>query len=338
MTIIDYVRYYKDVPLSEVSWNQMDTLIVATLSYAKIRGFRKERSFTEFIRMVEGVPKEKGEELLAAKIRQIVRLLKKTKRYEKVTVENFNDVLNDKTQFGAMTWKVGRKKIIGFRGTDGTIIGWIDSLRLSCECPTRAHLLARDYLEREIDEGDEVILCGHSKGGNLAVVGAMMLDDGRKRAVKKIYNFDGPGVRKEQFESREYGMIRHKIVNIMPEKSYVGTLMLSGGRTKVVKSNAKGLAVHYQTTWEVFGEVFAKGRQDKISLQLHDNTVTSFMRIDNREVKRVLDVMYEKFKGRATEKVSWLDILGVVEGIKEMDAETRKCFGEIIGSLFRGAQ
>lgn len=333
MTILDYAKYYKDVKLSEVGWNQMDTLIVAILSYAKIRGFKAEKSAMEFMEMVEEMPKEKGEDVMMPKIRAMARILKRAKRYENVTVENFNDILNDKTQFGAMTWKVRKKKVIGFRGTDGTVIGWIESLKLSCEYPTKTHLLARNYLRREIEEGDEVILCGHSKGGNLAVVGAMMLDDLRQRAVKKIYNFDGPGVREEQFKSQEYGMVKHKIVNVMPERSYVGTLMLSGGKTRVVKSSAKNLAVHYPTTWEVFGEVFAKGRQDKGSVQLHENIAANFMKIDEKEVKRVLEMMFEKLEGRATQKISWTDVLKVIEGVRGMDAETKKCFNGILGSL-----
>ncbi len=335
MTIFDYVKYYKDVKLSEVGWNQMDTLLVAILSYAKIRGFRDKRSFAEFINRVENVPKEKGEDMMAPAIRRMAKTLKRSKRYERVTVENFNDVLNDKTQFGAMTWNVGREKVIGFRGTDGTIIGWIESLRLSYEYPTKTHLLARRYLEKSIEEGDNVILCGHSKGGNLAVVGAMGLDEKKQRAVKKIYNFDGPGVRDKQFKSREYGMVRYKIENILPEKSYVGTLMLSGGKTKIVKSNAKGLAVHYPVTWEVFGEVFVKGRQDKGSLLLHENTVANFMKIDEKKVEKVLAVMFEKLEGRVTSKMSWLDVLSVVEGIRGMDAETKKGFNSIIESLLR---
>ena len=333
MTVVDYVKYYKDVSLSEAGWNQIDTLIVAILSYAKIRGFKEEKSFAEFIEKVEDLKREKGEDPMAPKIRRMVKMLRWAKRYERVKVENFDDIINDKTEFGAMTWKVGRKKVIGFRGTDGTIIGWIEDFKLSYEYPTKTHLLAREYLEQEIKEGDEVILCGHSKGGNLAVVGAMELSAEKRRAVKKIYNFDGPGVRDKQFTSPEYAMIKHKIVNVIPEKSYVGVLMLSGGKTKVVKSEAGGLAVHYPTTWGVFGEVFVKGQQDKGSVQLHENTVNNFMKIDEKGVERVLAGIFKKLEKRATQKVTWADMLAIAEGVKEMDAETRKCFGEILGSL-----
>lgn len=338
MTILDYVKFYKDVRMSEVGWNQMDTLLVAILSYAKIHGFKEERSFAKFIEAVGKLKREKGEDPMAPKIRQMAKMLRRTKRYERVKVENFDDIINDKTQFGAMTWKMGKKKVIGFRGTDGTIIGWIESLRLSYEYPTKTHLLAREYLEKEIKKGDEVILCGHSKGGNLAVVGAMELPLGKQKAVKKIYNFDGPGVRSEQFRSVEYARVKYKIVNVMPEKSYIGVLMHSGGKTKVVKSNANGLAVHYPTSWEVFGEVFVEGRQDKGSAQLHENTITNFMKIDGKEVERALAAMFKKLEGRVTQKVTWLDVLGIVEGVKEMDVETRASFMAIVGSLTQKAR
>ncbi len=340
MTIVDYVKYYKDVSLSEAGWNQIDTLIVAILSYARIRGFREEKSFSEFIEKVGELKREKGPaDLMASKVQQMVKILRKAKRYERVKVENFDDIINDKMQFGAMTWKVGRKKIVGFRGTDGTIVGWFESLKLSYEYPTKTHLLAREYLEEEIEDGDEVILCGHSKGGNLAVVGAMELCPEKRRAVKKIYNFDGPGVRDEQFKSAVYSEMQHKIVNVMPEKSYVGVLMLCGGKTVVVKSNARGLAVHFPTSWEVFGSMFVRGQQDKRSTQLHENTVTKFMEIDEKEVERVLAAIFKKLEKRpATAKLSLKDLLIMMESVKDMDAETKACFRSIIGSLTQKAR
>ena len=94
MTIIDYAKYYKDISFNEAKWNQMDTLIVAILSYARIRGFKEEKSFCEFIKMVEELKCVEGD-LLGPKIGQVAKALRKAKRYEKVKVENFDDVMTN---------------------------------------------------------------------------------------------------------------------------------------------------------------------------------------------------------------------------------------------------
>ena len=43
--------------------------------------------------------------------------------------------------------------------------------------------------------------------------------------IKKIYNFDGPGFRKQEYESNKYQALTKKLVNIMPSGSLVGVLL-----------------------------------------------------------------------------------------------------------------
>lgn len=91
-----------------------------------------------------------------------------------MTVRDAVSVLNDEIQFAAMTVDLpDGTHIIAFRGTDGSLTGWREDFAMSFESPVPAQAAAQKYLEHHLmqDAGD-VIVTGHSKGGNLAVYAA----------------------------------------------------------------------------------------------------------------------------------------------------------------------
>ncbi|MEI3499052.1 MAG: Mbeg1-like protein [Bacilli bacterium] len=68
-----------------------------------------------------------------------------------------------------MCHKNEKEKIISFKGTDSSLIGWLENFRLAYEYPTYTQKLAIDYLKNNISFLDQdVYVVGHSKGGNLA--------------------------------------------------------------------------------------------------------------------------------------------------------------------------
>ena len=70
-----------------------------------------------------------------------------------------------------------------------------------------------------------VIVCGHSKGGNLALTASLGTGLLKRHKIKAIYSFDGPGLRKEEFSSFNYKNISKKLINIVPSQSMIGVLL-----------------------------------------------------------------------------------------------------------------
>ena len=81
---------------------------------------------------------------------------------------------------------------ISFRGTDDTIVGWKEDFNLSMGV-VPAQERAVEYLRRIAGSLQEMVrVGGHSKGGNLAVYGAVMCKEIHPW-ILQVYSNDGPG-------------------------------------------------------------------------------------------------------------------------------------------------
>ena len=98
-------------------------------------------------------------------------------------------------QFCALTVKINEKlSCISFSGTDDTIIGWKENFNLVCMENIPAQLEAVKYVEMIGQEVEELIVCGHSKGGNLTIYSTYEVNDETFSKIKKAYSIDGHGL------------------------------------------------------------------------------------------------------------------------------------------------
>ncbi|MBQ6130321.1 DUF2974 domain-containing protein [Candidatus Saccharibacteria bacterium] len=342
-TLLDFLRENRDVTLEEKGWGELDILLVAVLAYAPVRGFTEERGFGEFVEEILRYKPQKTDDLMTPKVKEVAKILEGAKRYEEMKIENFDDVFNDATQFGAICCRVieaGQSvKTIGFRGTNNSVIGWIENCRVVYQYPTITHILAIEYTKLHIKRGDKrVYLAGHSKGGNLAMVAGMEAGFLRRRRIRQIYNFDGPGLRREQFYSRRFQRIRRKLKNVIPEQSVVGTLFLNKTK-KVVKSNEKGVFAHYPTSWLLNKELngFIEGEQSRLSRQLHTNTVRGLATIDREQTEIAFETIFRALETQTRKKatIGPENLLAIVKSIAGMDKKTRKYLMNVLGCLIK---
>ena len=92
--------------------------------------------------------------------------------------------------------------------------------------PVSSQKRAIDYVNKHFFfRRKNIILGGHSKGGNLAMVAAMYANFLVKDKIVSIYNNDGPGLLEEQYDSKYYKSIEDRLVNIIPSDSVVGLLL-----------------------------------------------------------------------------------------------------------------
>ena len=248
---------------------------------------------------------------------------------------NFINQVDSKTQFGAMTVVLDNIKVITFRGSDRSVIGWLENFRIAYQYPTFTGELAINYLNNNIGIFDKnVFVGGHSKGGNLAIVSAMELANFKFRKIKNIYNFDGPGLRREEFESLKYKRLKEKLINIIPTSSYIGTLLYNENY-QVVKTNTHAINVHYPTNWNIFGIEFVKGNLSKASEGLIKGTTTNLNNIDQEKLKDVFEEAFKVFEKRETKniKLTFNDLKNIVKKISKMDPELSKYVSLIFASI-----
>jgi len=227
-TVIDYLKYYRDIPFTEVSLNQLDFLICAILVYLPLNDFKEAKSLKDFSKIALELENKDYDGMMIPKSYEVLKYLQNAKRYANMKIMNFVNLKNEKTQFGACKFLMDKKTIIAFKGTDGSTIGWVENFRLLYDYPTYTQRLSLNYLEDNIKFNDKnVYVVGHSKGGNLAMASVMELSRPLFKKVKKVYNFDGPGFLKKEFDSLKYRELLPKLVNIIPTGSVVGSLLFN---------------------------------------------------------------------------------------------------------------
>ena len=166
-------------------------------------------------------------------------------------LSNYIYIGDENKQFSALTFKIDKLKYICFEGTDDLLSGWKEDFMMAYKYPVLSQEYAINYLKKVVKIFDrKVIVGGHSKGGNLALVSSMNLGFLKRLKLKTIFNNDGPGLRKKQIESRKYKKIKNKYIHIVPDYSYIG-ILLRDEEYKVIKSSKKNIMCHDMNYWEI---------------------------------------------------------------------------------------
>lgn len=287
-TIYDYLDYYKNCSFEEVGFNQMDAMLFACLVYLPIKSFSENKSYKDFVSYAYTFYKDDYSGVMKPSSFALLNKIKTSKRYENIIISNFKNVRNNDTQFGAMSVRFNDNLLIAFKGSDSSLISWIENLRLNYQYPTYTQSKGIKYAKDNILDSDKnVYLVGHSKGGNLAMCAGMEIPSGLRDKVKVIYNFDGPGFLKKEYE-KKFNLIKEKVVNIVPTGSVVG-MCLYNDNFKSVKSKDLAFGEHYPVGWGVFGEFFVKTSLSRVSKQIHEMTTTNLDAVDKKQLGETIE-------------------------------------------------
>lgn len=337
-TIRDYLQYYKKTTIKDVHWNAVDNMLCAILVYLPVKSFSGSKNITEFYSYAQKFIDENKESMMVPMAYELLELICDSPRYKNLKVFNWENTKNNEMQFGAVTFRIGAETIVTYKGTDYSFIGWIENFRLAYEYPTRTHSKAIEYLKNNVKIlGDKHLhIVGHSKGGNLAMVAAMETNDRIFNRIQKVYNFDGPGFRKDEFIGEKYAKMSKKLVNVLPSASIVGVLLNNENYT-VVKSDGIAAGEHDLTKWNLFGECFIEAKLSSVGMKLHEATTKGIENLDCNNMKEALEAIFDSFEKDVTEDFSMSreDIIRFVKNVKNIDPEVRKCIENIFEVLLK---
>lgn len=345
MTIYEYIDEYGVYSFKENEFNEVDATIFSYLSYAKLdKVFEEKRKVTiqEAGRMQLGYQNGEDDNIIAVKgANNLLKYIKDTKRYKNCILSHYKYIGNKETQFGAVTIEYDKNKLyISFEGTDELFSGWIEDFMLSYQCPTKAHEQAIKYLNKYlIFQKKEVILGGHSKGGNLALIAGMYANNYAKKRIKTIYGMDSPGLLKEQLESNEYNSIKEKYIHIIPNYSMVG-ILLKTEKDIVIKSKKKGILAHDIFNWEIQGNELIREELSILSKEIRKETdkwIDKYNEEDKYEfVKNLNDIILKSNVVDFLEiKKEHKKIINIITESKSMTNQTKTMLKELIGIMIK---
>ena len=335
-TIYDYLDYYKNCSFEEVGFNQMDAMLFACLVYLPIKSFSENKSYKDFVSYAYTFYKDDYSGVMKPSSFALLNKIKTSKRYENIIISNFKNVRNNDTQFGAMGVRFNDNLLIAFKGSDSSLISWIENLRLNYQYPTYTQSKGIKYAKDNILDSDKnVYLVGHSKGGNLAMCAGMEIPSGLRDKVKVIYNFDGPGFLKKEYE-KKFNLIKEKVVNIVPSGSVVG-MCLYNDNFKSVKSKDLAFGEHYPVGWGVFGEFFVKTSLSRVSKQIHEMTTTNLDAVDKKQLGETIE---ELCKGVGVDydsdfHLSISEIWEIIRNMKGIDPKVYKYLTSVMQTLMK---
>ena len=331
-TIIDYLNYYKDITLKYVKLNQQDFLIFTILAYLPVDSFTTQKNLQEFIKYTNKYKDRTASRNTVKTAYQLLKIMSSSRRYQDLKVENFIQEENNETQFGAVTFTLGKNKIIAFNGSNRSIISWMENMRILYQYPTKTQEKAIEYLKESIQkEDDNIYVTGHSKGGNLAMVSTMELDSPKLKKIKKIYNFDGPGLRKEEYLTK-YSKIKKKLTTIIPSNSMVG-ILLYNDNYQVIKSKNHLIETHYPSSWCIFGEFFQEENLKVFSSQLHNYTTITLEKIDHALLKETIEALFLTLIKENTEEISFSTLKESLKKVKDIDPTVFRYLNTLLTSL-----
>ena len=335
-TIYDYLDYYKNCSFEEVGFNQIDAMLFACLVYLPIKSFSENKSYKDFVSYAYTFYKDDYSGVMKPSSFALLNKIKTSKRYENIIISNFKNVRNNDTQFGAMSVRFNDNLLIAFKGSDSSLISWIENLRLNYQYPTYTQSKGIKYAKDNILDSDKnVYLVGHSKGGNLAMCAGMEIPSGLRDKVKVIYNFDGPGFLKKEYD-KKFNLIKEKVVNIVPTGSVVG-MCLYNDNFKSVKSKDLAFGEHYPVGWGVFGEFFVKTSLSRVSKQIHEMTTTNLDAVDKKQLGETIE---ELCKGLGVDydsdfHLSISEIWEIIRNMKGIDPKVYKYLTSVMQTLMR---
>lgn len=270
--VVDYLNWRGDVELTERPFNDVDNLILATLSYLDFGGIvpppgEGSIALGKACQMVM----DETQSDVRQRVRSFAKLTDKflialaaSRRFSSMTLHGYVDELDEEKslQFSAVQIDVDPTyTYVSYRGTDSTLVGWREDFMLSFTVP-EAQLRADAYLEQAISEvkeqGRRVYVGGHSKGGNLAVYAALTCDAALRPLISCVWSNDGPGLAPEIMPKSPRSQLGYRYRRIVPAYDMVGVIFERHDDPRiVVKSNVMGAGQHDPFTWQVdaFGMV-----------------------------------------------------------------------------------
>ena len=303
MELFDYLKWRNNVSFRAAPFNEIDNVILSYLAYADFgellqeekRRVSIETCFKRFCKKHD-LANVRESKLFIERAPLLLEDMVCGARFRGTKVVHFREVFDKEKvqQFAALVFLLpDGTKYVSFRGTDLSITGWKEDFLMSFTAETEGAKEAVSYLNEVAAcvEGD-LILGGHSKGGNFAMFAAAFAEDAVKERIRKVYNNDGPGFREEIVRSAAYRELLPKITNIVPQTSIIGRLLSNEAAHTVVKSTAAGIFQHDVTTWEVTKDKFVRAEPDAFSDFVEKSLGTWLETMDDEARKSLVETVF----------------------------------------------
>ena len=302
--ILYYMKRYGNKSFEEFPLNEVDGLILSQLSYLNLDTLIPSIDDTkEDVSLIDCFDSSTIKAICQGTLdrknnEKLIFYLKKSLRFKKLKANYFTNLFNvdEVLQFCAMTFFINNTMFITYRGTDVTLLGWKEDLNMSFLEVIPSQKEASRYFERVGNKRDlPIYVCGHSKGGNLAVYASLSVKEELQSKIKLILDYDGPGFQTDIYKTKEFHKIEHRIKKFSCGNAMIGILLYHSNHIHFVKARGVSIFQHDPYNWLLTKKgTFRYVKSVTIFSLTFEKTVGDFIEttsIDNR--KKFLHILYK---------------------------------------------
>lgn len=352
--IFDYLTWRGDISLREDPFNEVDSLVLAWLSYVSLddvmpggghnRPMTIEEAGRAFFEQNDLEERLKGFSLTKTSALLFHELIN-CPRFSQMKIINYANHISEELQqqFSAMTIQIDKDTLfVAFRGTDDTIVGWREDFNMSFLPSVPSQIEAATYVTTTLrNRPEKFIFGGHSKGGNLAVYAAVHAPAELKSRIIQVYNHDGPGFLHDVLESAEYKEMLPKIKTIVPESSIIGMLLGHEEEYEIVKSTQKGIMQHDAGSWQIIRNEFVYLDSLSNSSKFLNHSLKEWVSgLNEEQRKEFVDGLFQMLEAAGAKTTGelyssgWKSLSSAVKAFNGMDLEMKQNLMIITKSLF----
>jgi len=360
-TIKDYLSWRGDLSFTQDPVNEIDALIFSLLSYLPYKDILPGIDSSKNLPLREVAEKFlKNNEKTTVKAKdlsstasasfnlELMNLLEQAAgcaRFTNVRMSKYDEDLDFTVgrQFGAVMFELktsANDKVIAFRGTDNSVMGWKEDFQLAYLEQIPAQEAARKYLEKSISLfSGKFIICGHSKGGNLAVYAGTHVNSLLQYRISRIINFDGPGFDFSITKRTSFANNEKKVSNYIPAESMVGLLLDPFGKQTVISSQSWLMNQHNAFNWEVEQNRFIPGKLSTTAKMIEQILETWITDIPVPERETFLEAFFEILGAsegasiRFNPQQNLKDIKNILHKYSKLDPKTRALLAKVSSAL-----
>ena len=348
--MLDYIKEFGHVSFEERAFSEIDALVLTELEYLPLEkvvpsdengeNFVTVKEIAEYMQEHKQELFDENPMMITEERHELSQVIADAPRFQSLKFFGVVSVWDKDTtkQFAAVTVEVEPSvRLVVFRGTDETLIGWKEDFLMTYSPLVAAQTDAKEYLAKQASLwGGDLMISGHSKGGNLAIYAAATQEEDVQLRIVDIFCFDSPGLYRSVLETKGYQNIVPLAMRYIPQDSLVGLMLESEVPYVIVKSNATGAMQHSAMTWEIEDGQFIKMEKLTKNSQLNDQTLKKWTEsVSDEELELFWNVFFELLFSVGIDTVN--DLYGqfmhyVQEFLKaagDMDEENRELLTRI---------
>ena len=306
--MLDYIKEFGHVSFEERAFSEIDALVLTELEYLPLENVvpsdENGENFVTVKEIAEYMQEHKQElfdenpMMITEERHEVSQVIADAPRFQSLKFFGVVSEWDKDTtkQFAAVTVEVEPSvRLVVFRGTDETLIGWKEDFLMTYSPLVAAQTDAKEYLAKQASLwGGDLMISGHSKGGNLAIYAAATQEEDVQLRIVDIFCFDSPGLYRSVLETKGYQNIVPLAMRYIPQDSLVGLMLESEVPYVIVKSNATGAMQHSAMTWEIEDGQFIKMEKLTKNSQLNDQTFKKWTEsVSDEELELFWNVFFE---------------------------------------------